>query len=607
MTGYGLSVFQGTKIERFDVEVISVLKDFNPKCDVVLIRCKGAFLKHTGSIAGMSGSPIYLRDGSGRDRMIGAFAYGWPMTKDPVAGVQPIEYMLRVPIEKETPQEASAAATEGNNHRAERHASWSLRDAGLLPCTLGRRSIRALSEARANLSSGQLTGDGSAPRLEPLATPLMTSGLSPRLAAKLAPFFREAGLTTLEAGGGGAATNDHPAAKLEPGASLAVPLLTGDVEMTAIGTVTEVIGDHMWGFGHPFNGEGRIDLPMGSGEINGVIANLQTSFKLGALTQLRGTLTTDASVCVAGEEGAIPTTIPIEVTVQPADGSGEHTYHFQASRHPKLTPMVAAAAFGQAVSGTSELPQYNTVDYNVQLSFTNGQTVTLANRAVNATGADLFGDSGIVLQVASENPFESVMVKKITGSVKVRATSESAQIIDVDLPKSHYHPGDKVTAFVTYQPFRGPEAVMPVSLDLPKDLPHGPYQIVVSDAQRYFTDEQQSRPFRFTAQNIGDVFAVLKDVAAIRENAVYVRLIRHPDGVAIGRTALPHLPSSRREILLASGRSDTTAYTSSTVRIIPTELVMSGAAEFAIQVDPPAKVSVGAPRGTKQEPASSTP
>src|SRR6476469_1329752 len=58
MTGYGLSVFKGTKIERFDVKVLSVLKNFNPKYDVVLIECRGANLEHTGAIAGMSGSPI---------------------------------------------------------------------------------------------------------------------------------------------------------------------------------------------------------------------------------------------------------------------------------------------------------------------------------------------------------------------------------------------------------------------------------------------------------------------------------------------------------------------------------------------------------------------
>src|SRR5579862_3662020 len=111
MTGYGLSVFSGTKIEKFDVEVIDVLHNFNPKYDVVLVRCKGDFLEHTGAIEGMSGSPIYLTDSSGIPRLIGAFAYGWPLSKDPLGGVQPIEYMLSLPTSAPAASPAHVDAT----------------------------------------------------------------------------------------------------------------------------------------------------------------------------------------------------------------------------------------------------------------------------------------------------------------------------------------------------------------------------------------------------------------------------------------------------------------------------------------------------------------
>jgi len=122
----------GTKIERFDVEVISILRNFNPKGDVILIRCQGANLEHTGPVAGMSGSPIYLRDDQGRDRLIGAFAYGWPFMKDPIAGVQPIEYMLTLPRGKDsTLAEASSAAgsrTRANADRESAPVRWALED-----------------------------------------------------------------------------------------------------------------------------------------------------------------------------------------------------------------------------------------------------------------------------------------------------------------------------------------------------------------------------------------------------------------------------------------------------------------------------------------------
>src|SRR6187401_1440571 len=89
MKGYGLTVFQGTKPERFDVEVIDVLKNFRPKQDLILVKTKHPRLEITKVVAGMSGSPIYLND-----KMIGAYAYGWSFGAEPVAGVTPIRLML---------------------------------------------------------------------------------------------------------------------------------------------------------------------------------------------------------------------------------------------------------------------------------------------------------------------------------------------------------------------------------------------------------------------------------------------------------------------------------------------------------------------------------
>lgn len=608
MKGYGLSVFEGTKIEKFDVEVLSVLKNFNPQTDVVLIKCDGDYLKHTGSIAGMSGSPIFLKDEQGRYRMIGAFAYGWPLSKDPVAGVQPIEYMLKLPVGSELAARANSHPTTqpgregGEPVGASQHTglSWSMTRAGMVPFWKPLVT-KDFADQGTGLSIGSRLGE-DAPRLEPLATPLMVGGLSPGVLKQVAPLFARFGMIPLQAGGA-SATGDEPIVKLEPGSALAVPLLTGDVDMTAIGTVTETVGDRVFGFGHPFNNEGFVALPMGSGTIHGVIANLQTSFKIGSMTQTQGELTTDESVGVAGEVGQSAPTVPIEFHVRYVDGSSR-IFHFKSAQHPKFTPMIAGAALAAAITGPSELPQFNTLNYRLSLEFANGRTIDIANTAVNATAQELFSELGLPLQAASENPFERVPIRKITGDIDVSGEVHQAQILDVNVPRSKYRAGETVKGFVTYKPFRGEQGILPVEIDLPRDLPEGTYQLIISDAQRYFQDMQQSEPFRFTADNIHEVFGVLKDVAAIRENAVYLRLIRQPDGVAVGRVALPELPSSRRQILLGAGRSNITPFVSSTVKIIPAEMVMSGSAEFAITIDPTAKVEIAGPRPPKPEPAA---
>src|SRR6188508_1142904 len=91
MKGVGRTVFEGTAIQEFQVEIMGVLKNVQPKQDLILARLSGGPLEKTGVIQGMSGSPVFI-DG----RLIGAVAYSFPFAKDPIAGIQPIGQMFDV-------------------------------------------------------------------------------------------------------------------------------------------------------------------------------------------------------------------------------------------------------------------------------------------------------------------------------------------------------------------------------------------------------------------------------------------------------------------------------------------------------------------------------
>src|SRR5688572_1747885 len=392
MKGYGLSVFSGTKIERFEVEVISVLRNFNPKHDVILIRCKGANLEHSGAVSGMSGSPIYLNDGTGRERMVGAFAYGWSLLKDPLAGVQPIEYMLEVPTESKKDQDEKPVATSRPHdagrgaggigadarHRSVDPMRWSLGDVIPLPGRPVPKRFPFRSTDTFEPNPSLFANQPDPARLRPLASPLMVAGVPSGVLESMAPLLRAHGMIPLQAGGGSARPDArHSKLELEPGSVLAVPLVTGDVDFTAIGTVTEVIGDRVYGLGHPFVNEGPTELPMGTGEINGVLARLDQSMKLGSLVKLKGAINSDQSVGVGGAVGEVPGMAPVELRVTYSDGSQDATYRYHCARHPRLTPMLTAAALGSAMSGERELPQHHTLDYELELEFGNGELVKM--------------------------------------------------------------------------------------------------------------------------------------------------------------------------------------------------------------------------------------
>src|SRR5947207_5482638 len=93
MRGVAYTVFEGTKPEPMDVEVLGVLKNANgPKGDIILVRLGGKKAEYMGVVAGMSGSPVYF-DG----KLAGALAFRiGEFSKEPIAGVTPISEMLEI-------------------------------------------------------------------------------------------------------------------------------------------------------------------------------------------------------------------------------------------------------------------------------------------------------------------------------------------------------------------------------------------------------------------------------------------------------------------------------------------------------------------------------
>ena len=198
MVGEALTVFQGTKPEPFKVRVVSVLRNFLPKQDVILIRAEDPRVEHSGIVAGMSGSPVYI-DG----KLVGAVAYAWSFAKEPLGGVTPIETML---AERARPRRSGKEVLAEGWSAPDTSAEGPVR-ASEAPAFRTRRSRPAATGPTAlarglGLPPGAPTIATGEPRLLRASVPLSVSGFTARTVAELGDELSPTGLVPLQAGGG---------------------------------------------------------------------------------------------------------------------------------------------------------------------------------------------------------------------------------------------------------------------------------------------------------------------------------------------------------------------------------------------------------------------
>ncbi|MGA2265845.1 MAG: hypothetical protein ABSH10_05380, partial [Phycisphaerae bacterium] len=249
MKGYGLTVLSGTQPVRFEAEIISVMPRWGPHQDVILARLGGPDMERLGVAAGMSGSPVYVRDDrDGKDKLIGAVAFTYPALKEPICGIQPITQMLAIP-QGSTP----GATAEDSGDKSSRE----LLAAAMDPRQTDLVSVLGRVQGQRWQRFSPVGSD-----LSPLATPLMIRGLGDSAFQRLRQPLLEAGLMPVKAGGAsGRAADGHAA--FVPGSAISVALMTGDLDVSAVGTVTDVTGDHLLAMGHSLFAEGDVEIPVG--------------------------------------------------------------------------------------------------------------------------------------------------------------------------------------------------------------------------------------------------------------------------------------------------------------------------------------------------------
>ncbi|MGC9455320.1 MAG: hypothetical protein ACP5HU_10715 [Phycisphaerae bacterium] len=582
MTGYGLSVFEGTEIERFDVEIISVIPHYTPQQDVILARLSGQGLEHSGIIAGMSGSPVYVRDPSdGKEKLIGAVAMGWSAQKDPICGIQPITQMLAVaenggrddgPPVRVADGESAASRSEFLSTVLDPHK----RDfAGLIASRMGQRSQRT---------------DDSHPQLRPLATPLAVSGASPPVLRKLRETLSAADIMPVQVGGGG--STDAPEIdelELQPGSVLVIPVIEGDVEWFASGTVTDVTDERVLAFGHGLLSSGELELPMGPGAVHTVVPHLLRSFKLAAPGKIAGSLTRDESAAVMAEIGREPVMVPMTVRVLWTDTGRQQTFRYRVCRHHDLTGLLAGSLVYESGLAWHEAPLHHTVRYTVRTDYAGLGAYEASNVSRGWNFARVSSDLTRPLYSLEFNPFgEPPKLESIEVEMTVSPGDSGAEILELRLDSRTYRPGDTVTGSVVIRPFRQERVSLPVSFELPEDLPEGKHQLMACDNTAATESWQREMPHKFDPQTIEELYAALNRVVELPADCLYLRLPLQSRGLALRHEELPDIPASRADIIARAETLRTHGFAGAKVRRVRTDYVLRGSvlAEFEVRERP---------------------
>ncbi len=477
------------------MEILGVLENVGPRESVILARLKGGPLEETGVMQGMSGSPVYI-DG----KLAGAVALGFPLAKEPICGIRPIEEMLRV-----DPERGGA-----------------------------RREIAA----------------GNA-RLKELATPVSFAGFTAEALEHFGPQWKALGLDPRQgvSGGGDPPEKFGDPSSLEPGSMISVQLLSGDMSAGADGTVTAIDGDRIYAFGHRFLAAGPTELPFARSEVLALLPNLSSSFKISAAREWMGAITEDRNNAVSGILGRRAPMVPLDLRV------GSNVYHMRMVRNRVMTPLIAQMAVFSAIDETERAVGAATYAVHGRLDF-DGSSVTIANAYSGDVAVAAMAAMGVgaPLAYAMSSGFDALTLRRVSVEVTAVDRRNQFQISDLSLPRSA-RPGSEVEIAVGFTGENGVESSKIVHYRIPAGAPRGTIYVTASDAA--FANLMELQAAGTAAHSAAQVLDFLKKQKS--NTSAWLRIWRAEGAYGVDGRDLADAPPSLALILMKAPWSGTNA------------------------------------------------
>jgi len=540
MEATALTVWQGEKVEEFKVHILGVLRNvIGPKRDLILARLEGGPLATTGVIAGMSGSPVYI-DG----RLVGAVSYSLgAFSKEPIAGITPINEMIdaatldspRAPVgvkarlEIPITRDSVAAALRSS-------FSW------VRPFADRPGDVQVLGPMSSDVT-GQI-----ATMLRPISTPLAMGGFGSDVTELLSGAFRDYGFLPMAGAAGAADAPSESSTGLKPGDAVGVNLISGDFQMGATGTVTEVTGNKVYAFGHPFYNLGPIQFPMTKAYVHTLLPSLTASMKIATTGRLIGTVSQDRATTIAGTLGSGPEMIPVKLSLQ-SDRGFKKSFEFQVVNDQVFTPLFTYASILSTLGSyeretgaasftiRGKLTVKSHTDIQIDDLFTGDRAALNASASVMAPLAFLVG-----------NDFEPIDIESVDLTIDSTEQPRTATIERVWLDAARAKAGNTVPLKVLMRNYRGEEVLRTVPIDIPSNA-NGTLQVMVSDGSRLAQWERREVRQPTEPRSVPQMIRALN--TARKNNRLYVRLLAPDAGAVVSGEPLSALPPSVLGVLEA--------------------------------------------------------
>jgi len=561
MHGVGRTVFSGNRIDEFQVEILGVLDNIGPKESLILARLSGGPLEHTGVMQGMSGSPVYI-DG----RLAGAVAMAFPFSKDPIAGIRPIEDMVRAGA-------MAAGPAPSERARAARPAPVALAD---------RDVIHALPRPQELLS-----GDS---RMIDIATPVNFGGFSRAALEAFAPQLRGLGLEPRQGITAGAKIQPgmgNPA-DLKPGSMISVQLMSGDLSVGADGTVTYIDGTRVYAFGHRFLAVGSTALPFARAEVITLLPSVNTSFKLSSAKEWMGTINRDGDTALAGELGKRPGMVPVSIGIVRA-GRQVDAYQMQMVDDALLSPLLVQMAVYSVIDSTERTLGAASIRVTGQIDFQNEPAPVRLNNlfaADNGAALQVSLNAAIPIAYVMQSGFDALRLKRVAFQIEAFDRKKELNIDSVSVSRREVHAGDRVRLNVVLSGENGSETVREVDYQVPIGAQPGPLYFTVADAgTANLTDFRQV--LTSTPHSAGQLITTVNNLHP--NNKAYVRVWRPDAAFQLEGVDMPSLPPSAALVLEGSqptlaGISQTRNSRIAEMEIDGGDMVISGVKTIQVEV-----------------------